>query len=74
MTRYSKLNKTAFTALSLLSLPVMSLAQQTEEPAKSSAGSPLAIVMIGGLISSTILSRVVTPVIYKIIPPSVKVK
>ena len=46
MTRYSKLNKTAFTALSLLSLPVMSLAQQTEEPAKSSAGSPLAIVMI----------------------------
>ncbi len=36
--------------------------------------SPLAIVMIGGLISSTILSRVVTPVIYKLIPPSVKVK
>ena len=33
--------------------------------------SPLAIVMIGGLISSTILSRVVTPVIYKLIPPSV---
>ncbi|MFN8154999.1 MAG: efflux RND transporter permease subunit [Bacteroidia bacterium] len=36
--------------------------------------SPLAIVMIGGLISSTLLSRVVTPVIYKLIPPSVKVK
>jgi multidrug efflux pump subunit AcrB len=35
--------------------------------------SPLAIVMIGGLISSTILSRVVTPVIYKLIPPSVSV-
>ena len=34
--------------------------------------SPLAIVMIGGLISSTILSRVVTPVIYKLIPPGVK--
>jgi multidrug efflux pump subunit AcrB len=33
--------------------------------------SPLAIVMIGGLISSTILSRVVTPVIYKLIPPAV---
>lgn len=33
--------------------------------------SPLAIVMIGGLISSTILSRVVTPVVYKLIPPSV---
>lgn len=33
--------------------------------------SPLAIVMIGGLISSTILSRVVTPVIYKLIPPSI---
>ena len=33
--------------------------------------SPLAIVMIGGLISSTLLSRVVTPVIYKMIPPRV---
>ncbi len=34
--------------------------------------APLAIVLIGGLISSTILSRVVTPVIYKIIPPSIE--
>lgn len=33
--------------------------------------SPLAIVMIGGLISSTLLSRIVTPVIYKLIPPKV---
>jgi multidrug efflux pump subunit AcrB len=33
--------------------------------------SPLAIVMIGGLISSTLLSRVVTPVVYKLIPPRV---
>jgi len=33
--------------------------------------SPLAIVMIGGLISSTLLSRVVTPVVYKLIPPEV---
>ena len=32
--------------------------------------SPLAIVMIGGLISSTLLSRVVTPVIYKLMPPN----
>jgi multidrug efflux pump subunit AcrB len=31
--------------------------------------APLAIVLIGGLISSTILSRVVTPVMYKLIPP-----
>jgi len=31
--------------------------------------SPLAIVIIGGLISSTLLSRIVTPVIYKLIPP-----
>jgi multidrug efflux pump subunit AcrB len=31
----------------------------------------LAIVLIGGLISSTLLSRVVTPVIYKLLPPSV---
>jgi multidrug efflux pump subunit AcrB len=34
--------------------------------------SPLAIVMIGGLISSTLLSRIVTPVIYKLIPPKVQ--
>jgi len=33
--------------------------------------SPLAIVLIGGLISSTILSRIVTPVVYKLIPPKV---
>jgi len=36
--------------------------------------SPLAIVMIGGLISSTLLSRIVTPVIYKLMPPKVTVK
>jgi multidrug efflux pump subunit AcrB len=34
--------------------------------------SPLAIVLIGGLISSTILSRIVTPVMYKLIPPKVE--
>jgi multidrug efflux pump subunit AcrB len=34
--------------------------------------SPLAIVIIGGLISSTILSRLVTPVVYKLIPPNIK--
>jgi multidrug efflux pump subunit AcrB len=33
--------------------------------------SPLALVLIGGLISSTILSRIVTPVMYKLIPPSI---
>ncbi len=33
--------------------------------------SPLALVLIGGLISSTILSRIVTPVVYKLIPPTV---
>lgn len=33
--------------------------------------SPLAIVLIGGLISSLILSRVVTPVLYYLIPPRV---
>lgn len=36
--------------------------------------APLAIVLIGGLISSTLLSRVVTPVIYKLIPPKVVLK
>jgi multidrug efflux pump subunit AcrB len=34
--------------------------------------SPLAIVLIGGLISSTILSRIVTPIMYKLIPPSIE--
>jgi multidrug efflux pump subunit AcrB len=34
--------------------------------------SPLALVLIGGLISSTVLSRIVTPVMYKLIPPSVE--
>lgn len=33
--------------------------------------SPLAIVLIGGLISSTLLSRIVTPIIYKLIPPRI---
>ncbi len=36
--------------------------------------SPLALVLIGGLISSTILSRIVTPVMYKLIPPVVRIK
>lgn len=33
--------------------------------------APLAIVLIGGLISSTLLSRIVTPVVYKLIPPKI---
>jgi multidrug efflux pump subunit AcrB len=33
--------------------------------------SPLAIVIIGGLITSTLLARLVTPVMYKLLPPSV---
>jgi multidrug efflux pump subunit AcrB len=33
--------------------------------------SPLAIVMIGGLISSTLLSRIITPVVYKLMPPKI---
>jgi multidrug efflux pump subunit AcrB len=35
--------------------------------------SPLALVLIGGLISSTILSRIVTPVMYKLIPPTIEI-
>lgn len=34
--------------------------------------SPLAIVLIGGLISSTLLSRIVTPVVYRLIPPDIR--
>ncbi|HLN54835.1 MAG TPA: efflux RND transporter permease subunit [Bacteroidales bacterium] len=33
--------------------------------------SPLAYVIIGGLITSTLLARLVTPVMYKLIPPEV---
>jgi multidrug efflux pump subunit AcrB len=33
--------------------------------------SPLALVIIGGLLSSTILTRVVTPVLYKLLAPKV---
>ncbi len=36
--------------------------------------SPLAWVIIGGLISSTLIARVVTPVMYKLIPPTIEVK
>jgi len=34
--------------------------------------SPLAWVIIGGLFSSTLLARLVTPVMYKLLPPEVK--
>ncbi|GAA4308037.1 efflux RND transporter permease subunit [Mucilaginibacter gynuensis] len=34
--------------------------------------SPLAIVLIGGLISSTLLSRIVTPIVYELIPPAIE--
>lgn len=33
--------------------------------------SPLATVIIGGLVSSTLLARLVTPVMYKLLPPAV---
>jgi multidrug efflux pump subunit AcrB len=35
--------------------------------------SPLAWVIIGGLITSTLLARLVTPVMYKLIPPNVSI-
>jgi multidrug efflux pump subunit AcrB len=38
---------------------------------KSNIYSPLAWVIIGGLITSTLLARLVTPVMYKLIPPKV---
>ncbi|MBM4219380.1 MAG: efflux RND transporter permease subunit [Gammaproteobacteria bacterium] len=34
--------------------------------------SPLAIVIIGGLVSSTLLARLVTPVMYKLLPPDIE--
>ena len=38
---------------------------------RSSLYSPLALVIIGGLISSTVLSRLVTPVMYRLLPPAI---
>jgi multidrug efflux pump subunit AcrB len=34
--------------------------------------SPLAWVILGGLVSSTILARVITPVVYRLIPPDLE--
>ena len=34
--------------------------------------SPLAWVIIGGLVSSTLLARIVTPVMYKVVAPAVQ--
>jgi len=39
---------------------------------KSNLYSPLAWVIIGGLITSTLLARLVTPVMYKLLPPRIK--
>ena len=36
--------------------------------------SPMAWVIIGGLISSTVLARLVTPVVYKLIPPTIELE
>jgi multidrug efflux pump subunit AcrB len=33
--------------------------------------SPLALVIIGGLVSSLVLTRIVTPVMYKLLPPKI---
>ncbi len=40
----------------------------------SSLYSPLALVILGGLVSSTLLTRVVTPVLYKLLAPAVEVR
>ncbi len=39
---------------------------------RSALYSPLALVILGGLISSTLLTRVVTPVLYKLLPPELE--
>jgi multidrug efflux pump subunit AcrB len=41
---------------------------------QSSLYSPLALVILGGLVSSTILTRVVTPVLYKLLAPEIEVQ
>ncbi|MBS2022287.1 MAG: efflux RND transporter permease subunit, partial [Deltaproteobacteria bacterium] len=39
---------------------------------RSSLYSPLALVILGGLVSSTLLARLVTPVLYKLLPPELE--
>jgi len=39
---------------------------------RSALYSPLALVIIGGLVSSTLLARVVTPVLYELLPPDIE--
>jgi len=39
---------------------------------RSALYSPLALVILGGLVSSTVLTRVVTPVMYKLLPPALE--
>jgi multidrug efflux pump subunit AcrB len=40
----------------------------------SSLYSPLALVILGGLVSSTLLARVVTPVLYTLLAPAIEAK
>jgi multidrug efflux pump subunit AcrB len=39
---------------------------------RSALYSPLALVILGGLVSSTLLARIVTPVLYRLLPPSLE--
>jgi multidrug efflux pump subunit AcrB len=39
---------------------------------RSALYSPLALVLIGGLVSSTLLARIVTPVMYRLLPPALE--
>ncbi len=39
---------------------------------RSALYSPLAVVLVGGLISSTLLARIVTPVMYRLLPPPIE--
>ncbi|HVO19269.1 MAG TPA: efflux RND transporter permease subunit [Anaeromyxobacter sp.] len=39
---------------------------------RSALYSPLALVLLGGLLSSTLLARLVTPVLYRLLPPDLE--
>ena len=50
---------------------MLPLTIDSDNPGREIMG-PMAAIIIGGLVSSTILARLVTPVMYKLLPPKLE--